>query len=171
MSSDFIENLVVQTQNGDADAFGELYSVYAKDMYRFALYYTGSRFLAEDAVSDAALFAFEKIGQLKKKSAFKPWLFKILFNCCKKQQREKALSLQRAELSLAEELPENGGQLEALTVKTALAALEKEEREVILLSFIGGYSSGEIGKMLSIKGGSVRSKKSRAVAKLREMMR
>ena len=69
MSSDFIENLVVQTQNGDADAFGELYSVYAKDMYRFALYYTGSRFLAEDAVSDAALFAFEKIGQLKKKSS------------------------------------------------------------------------------------------------------
>ena len=153
MSSDFIENLVVQTQNGDADAFGELYSVYAKDMYRFALYYTGSRFLAEDAVSDAALFAFEKIGQLKKKSAFKPWLFKILFNCCKKQQREKALSLQRAELSSAEEIPENsGGQLEALTVKTALAALEKEEREVVLLSFIGGYSSGEIGKMLSIKG-------------------
>ncbi len=172
MSSDFIENLVVQTQNGDADAFGELYSVYVKDMYRFALYYTGSRFLAEDAVSDAALFAFEKIGQLKKKSAFKPWLFKILFNCCKKQQREKALSLQRAELSSAEEIPENsGGQLEALTVKTALAALEKEEREVVLLSFIGGYSSGEIGQMLSMKGGSVRSKKSRAVAKLREMMR
>lgn len=172
MSSDFIENLVVQTQNGDADAFGELYSVYAKDMYRFALYYTGSRFLAEDAVGDAVLLAFEKIGQLKKKSAFKPWLFKILFNCCKRQQREKALSLKRAELSPADETSESsGGQLEALEVKTALAALEEEEREVLLLSFIGGYSSGEIGKMLSMKGGSVRSKKSRAVAKLREMMR
>ena len=72
---------------------------------------------------------------------------------------------------MAEELPESGGQLEALTFKTALAALEKEEREVVLLSFIGGYSSGAIGQMLSMKGGSVRSKKSRAVAKLREMTR
>lgn len=172
MSSNFIENLVVQAQNGNADAFGELYAVYAKDMYRFALYYTGSRFLAEDAVSDAALFAFQKIGQLKKKSAFKPWLFKILFNCCKKQQREKALALQRTELSAADNLSENSdGQLEVLAVKTALAALEGEEREIILLSFIGGYSSGEIGKLLSMNGGSVRSKKSRAVAKLREMMR
>lgn len=171
MSSDFIENLVVQAQNGDADAFGELYSIYAKDMFRFALYYTGSHFLAEDAVSDAALFAFEKLGQLKKTDSFKPWLFKILFNCCKKQQKEKALSLKKAELSSAQNIPESGGQLETVAVKTALAMLETDEREVVLLSFFGGYSSGEIGKMLSMTGGSVRSKKSRAVAKLREMMR
>lgn len=172
MSSDFIENLVVQTQNGNADAFGELYSVYAKDMYRFALYYTGSPFLAEDAVSDAALAAFRNIGRLKKKSAFRPWLFTILFNCCKKQQKEKALSLQKTELSFANDIPEGADRtIEKLAVKTAIAALEEDEREILLLSFIAGYSSGEIGKMLSMKSSSVRSKKNRTVAKLREMMR
>lgn len=171
MSSDIIENLVVQTQNGNAESFGELYSLFAKDMYRFALYYTGSPFLAEDAVSDAALAAFQKIGQLKRKEAFKPWLFKILFNCCKKQQREKALSLKKTELSVAEDIAESGDRLESLAVKTALAALETQEREILLLSFIGGYSSGEIGEMLSMKSGSVRSKKNRTVSKLREMMR
>ncbi len=170
MSSNIIENLVVQSQNGDADAFGELYSIFSKDMYRFALYYTGSKFLAEDAVSDAALCAFEKIGQLKKKSAFKSWLFTILFNCCKKQQKEKAISLRRVELSEANGISNDGG-FEKSMVKSLLSSLEEDEREILLLSFVGGYSSGEIGKMLSMKSGSVRSKKNRTVSKLREMMR
>ena len=170
MSSNLIENLVVQSQNGNVEAFGELYSIFSKDMYRFALYYTGSRVLAEDAVSDAALNAFEKIGQLKKKSAFKSWLFTILFNCCKKQQKEKALSLRCVELSEAEEISKDGG-YEKVVVKSLLSSLEEDEREILLLSFIGGYSSGEIGEMLSMKSGSVRSKKNRTVSKLREMMR
>ena len=170
MSSNIIEDLVVQSQNGNAEAFGELYSLFSKDMYRFAFYYTGSRFLAEDAVSDAALCAFEKIGQLKKKSAFKSWLFSILFNCCKKQQKEKALSLQRVELSEAGEIPKDGG-YENSELKMLLSSLDESEREIILLSFVGGYSSGEIGEMLSMKSGSVRSKKNRTVSKLREMMR
>ena len=170
MSSNLIENLVTQAQSGNVDAFGELYEIFSKDMYRFALYYTGSPFLAEDAVSDAALAAFQKIGQLKRKEAFKPWLFKILFNCCKKQQREKALSLKKTELSVAEDIAESGDRLESLAVKTALAALETQEREILLLSFIGGYSSGEIGEMLSMKSGSVRSKKARSVKKLRKLM-
>lgn len=170
MSSNLIENLVVQSQNGNADAFGELYSLFSKDMYRFALYFTGSRVLAEDAVGDAALLAFEKIGQLKKKSAFKSWLFSILFNCCKKQQKEKALSLRRVELSNAEGISQDGG-YEKAAVRSLLSSLEEDEREIIVLSFIGGYTSGEIGEMLSMKSGSVRSKKNRTIAKLREMMR
>lgn len=170
MSSNLIENLVVQSQNGNVEAFGELYSIFSKDMYRFALYYTGSRVLAEDAVGDAALCAFEKIGQLKKKSAFRSWLFTILFNCCKKQQKEKALSLRRVELSEADGISKDGG-YEKAVVKSLLSSLEEDEREILLLSFIGGYSSGEIGEMLSMKSGSVRSKKNRTVSKLREMMR
>ncbi len=170
MSSNLIENLVAKAQKGDADSFGELYSVFAKDMYRFALYYTGSSHLAEDAVSDAALSAFEKIGQLKKRSAFKSWLFSILFNCCKKQQREKALSLKRVELSQIRDLPESE-KPDTATLRSALSLLESEEKEILLLSFIGGYTGSEIAKMLSLNSSSVRSKKSRAVNKLREMMR
>lgn len=172
MSSNLIENLVTQAQSGNVDAFGELYEIFSKDMYRFALYYTGSSFLAEDAVSEAALCAFEKIAQLKKKSAFKSWLFTILFNCCKKAQKEKALSLRKVELSEARNVAEKGGdRFESLAVKTVLEYLEEDEREIILLSFICGYSSGEIGEMLSMKSGSVRSKKNRTIEKIRNMMR
>ena len=171
MSSSLIENLVVQAKNKNAEAFGELYSYYAKDMYRFALYYTGQPHLAEDAVSEAALNAFQNLEKLKKTGSFKAWLFSILFNCCKKQQKEKALALQRVELSAAvkisgEPFEENA----AIDVKRLLSRLEDEEREILLLSFLGGYTSEEIGELLSMKPVSVRSKKARSVKKLRKMM-
>ena len=171
MSSSLIENLVVQAKEKDAEAFGELYSFYAKDMYRFALYYTGQAHLAEDAVSDAVLNAFQNIQNLKKNSSFKPWLFSILFNCCKRAQKEKALALQRVELSVASGLSvEEYEKSDAADVKRLLSALDEDEREVLLLSFLGGYSSEEIGEMLSMRPGSVRSKKARSVKKLRKLM-
>lgn len=171
MSSSLIENLVVQAKNKDAEAFGELYSYYAKDMFRFALYYTGQAYLAEDAVSEAVLNAFQNIEKLQKTGSFKAWLFSILFNCCKKAQKEKALALQRVELSaasgLSQEAFEKSGKAD---VQSLLSVLEEDEREILLLSFIGGYSSEEIGKMLSMKAVSVRSKKARSVKKLRKTM-
>ena len=99
MSSKITNDLVRKAQKGDADSFGELYSIFKDDMFRFAYYYTGSVSLAEDAVSEAALIAFQKIPQLKKASAFKSWLFKILYNECKAAQKEKALAAKSSELS------------------------------------------------------------------------
>lgn len=172
MSSSLIENLVVQAKQKDAEAFGELYSFYAKDMYRFALYYTGQAHLAEDAVSEAVLNAFQNIQSLKKDGSFKSWLFSILFNCCKKAQREKALAFQRrVDLSAASGLSqEEYEKSDAADVKQLLSLLTEDEREVLLLSFLGGYSSEEIGEMLSLRPGSVRSKKARSVKKLRKLM-
>ena len=80
MSSKIIDNLVSSAKNGSAEAFGELYEIYAKDMFRFAYYYLGSYSLAEDCVSECVCIAFQKIGGLRKASAFKSWLFKILHN-------------------------------------------------------------------------------------------
>lgn len=171
MSSGLIENLVVQAKSGDAEAFGELYSHYAKDMYRFALYYTGQTYLAEDAVSEAVLNAFQNLGSLKNESAFKSWLFSILFNCCKKQQREKVLALRRVELSSAEQLSQEPFEKDgAADLRRLLSRLDEDEKDILLLSFLGGYTGDEIGKMLSMKPASVRSKKARSVNKLRKMI-
>ena len=125
MSSDFIENLVVQTQNGNADAFGELYSVYAKDMYRFALYYTGSPFLAEDAVSDAALAAFRNIGRLKKKSAFRPWL-QSFSTAAKSSKRKKRSRSKKRSFPLPMTFRKaQTGRLKSLPLKRLLPRLRK----------------------------------------------
>lgn len=170
MSSE-ITNLVKKAQNGDAQAYGKLYEFYADDMYRFAFYYTSSSFLAQEAVSDAVLCAFEKIGQLKKPESFKSWLFKILFVNCTKKQKEKSKAKTFVPLSEASSLSTMPKDYIAnLELQKAMEALSEEERQIVVLSFALDYSSDEISKMLALKPGTVRSKLSRAVAKMRKIL-
>ncbi len=171
MSSEVIENLVRKAKEGNVDSFGMLYEAYSKDMYKFACYYLGSSVLAEDCISECVLIAFEKIGTLKKASAFKSWLFKILYNCCNKALTEKIRSRETVEISQVRELSAYEEDLsEKLSLKNALMSLTDEERTIILLRYSAGYTSKEIGKLLGLKDSTVRSKLMRSTDKLRDML-
>lgn len=161
------KNLVKAAKNGNAEAFGELYALYAKDLYRFAFYYLGSATAASDAVQDAVLLAFRKIGSLKKADSFKTWLFKILRNCCAEGQKEKAFSARLVPLESLTEASDGGDPLLRLELSRALLELSDSERDAVLLSFVSGYTSREIAKMTGEKEGTVRSRISRACQKMR----
>lgn len=168
-----LHKLIRDAQTGNSKAFASVYSFYANDLYRFALYYTGDSADAEDSVQEAVLIAFKNIAKLRKPSSFKSWMFKILSNVCKTklinpadrlctvpiheiQETEKDTSL--AEISVSAELSE------------ALDLLDPEEKQIVLLSVIGRYKSSEIAKMLDMTPGSVRSKLSRSLNKMREQL-
>ena len=171
MSSNVIKDLVKQAKNGDAAAFGKLYSNVAADLYRFAVFQTGSPDRAEDAVSEAVLLAFQKIRNLEKAEAYKSWMFTILLNCCRKQLREK-----KAQLCL---VPTEDVDVAAATVdlsenaalKNALARLEDEERELFLLSVLFGYNSKELAELMRTKPSTVRSKLFRTKGKLQALLK
>ena len=167
MSSE-ITGLVKLAKQGNAEAFGELYEIYSKDMFRFAYYYLGNSAAAEDAVSECVLLAFQKIGTLRKSSSFKSWLFKILHNCCNNNLREKAVSINNVELSSVQNLSaEEKDENEIISLKHALNNLSDEEREIVILYYSAGYSSKEIGKIMGLKDSTVRSKIMRSAEKLR----
>lgn len=171
MSSVFVENLVLLSQQGDSQAFGELYEIYSKDMYRFAWYYTGNKYSAEEAVSEAALSAFENIRSLKKPSSFKTWLFKILYNECKKMQKGRIISASFTDYSeetAKEYITEDAD--EVITLRNALGRLSDEEREILILYYSCGYSSKEISAITGIRATTLRSKISRATEKLRKLL-
>lgn len=171
MKTEAIKTLVKRSQKGDAEAFGELYEMYSNDMYGFAYYYTSSEYFAREAVSDAVLIAFQNIRMLKKAESFKSWLFKILFNCCKNKQKEKALLSKQKEISALDGFMNNEEEQGVrIDLERALMNLSEEERRIIILSFVCGYNSEEIGNMLDLKSSTVRSKQSRAVIKLRTFM-
>lgn len=171
MSSEFIKCLVIRARTGDVDAFGELYGIYREDMYRFAWYYTGTSVYAEEAVSNAVLSAFEHITSLKKADSFKSWLFKILYNECKKLQREKlkATGMLEYESQLLEASPEDNND-EMIALKKSLSKLGDEEREIIILYYSCGYTSKEISELTGIRHATVRSKISRATDKLKQLL-
>jgi RNA polymerase sigma-70 factor (ECF subfamily) len=169
-----IKELVTLAKNGDAEAFGELYELYYKDMYCYACCVTGSESLAQDAVSDAVLSAFRQIKALKKAEAFKGWLFKILCASCKRYYTEEQKKKTLVYLD-----DEDGGQPEPMSfesieisaeLKKALETLSSEEREIVLLSVLGNYKSHEIAGVLDCPSSTVRSKLKRALGKLRELL-
>lgn len=171
MSSENVSNLVKKAKNGSADAFGELYGLYAEDLFRFAYYSVGSVSMAEDCVSEAVCLAFQKITSLKKNEAFKSWMFKILHNCCKNAQKIKYLHQNEVELSEVQNLSSvEKDHSENISLMNALKKLSAEERDIMILYYSEGYNSKEIGEILGLKDSTVRSKIKRATEKLREML-
>lgn len=171
MSSKNIRNLVRKAQNGDVEAFGELYEIYAKDMFRFAWYYTGTEAAAEDCVSEAALAAFQKITELRKAEAFKSWLFKILFNCCKKSQKAKIIQLNNEQtVDENESSYDESEKIDSIALKKAMEKLDEQEREILILYYSCGYTSKEIGDITGLNQSTVRSKISRSTAKMRTFL-
>ena len=145
------------------EQFWELYELVYKDLYRLAYYYLGNAQDAEDVVGETVIKAYEKFASLRKKEAFKSWIFTILVNQCKTFLRKKTV---KGTTELVEE-PSFEPSLEDITVvKDLLSVLSEEEKQIVVLSVFGGYKGEEIAKVLHIKHGTVRTKYRRALKKM-----
>ena len=146
------------------ERFMEQYQAVYKDMYRLAYYYMGNAEDAEDAVQETALSAYEHFHQLKNKEAFRPWIFKILVNRCKKSLKRRNLWGIRKEEPEPSYEPSLTSQAELLEL---LGRLEEEERLIVTLIVFGGYKGEEIARLLNKNHSTVRSKNRRALKKLK----
>ena len=164
-----ITQLVTQAQAGSRAAFGELYESLAGDLYRMALYTLGSQQDAEDAVADTFAEAWKGIKNLREPEAFRSWMFRILSARCKRQvaqivTRKKEIDLDSYYETAEEAMPETATRRE---LSEALGTLSPEERQIVLLSVLEGYTMREIASMLEMPQGTVSSKLSRSLHKLR----
>ena len=139
---------------------------YAPNMYRLALAMLHNRQDAEDAVSEAVIAAYENIHKLKKEESFRSWIFTILANQC----RRKLKNVQRTEElpeGLAAEERDQAGDCD---VRAAFMRLDEEDRVIVACSVLEGYASAEIGRMLGMNPATVRSRKARAMDRLRRIL-
>ena len=157
---------VVRAINGDKSAYGDLYEMYALDMYKYALSICRNHENAEDAVQETALSVFKSMRLLKDPSKFKSYLFSSLANCCKKKcSAEQTLELDES-IYYTEEKQEDG-----IDVWAALAKLDPQSREIVSLSVLSGFKSHEISNMLNIPAPTVRTKLRRALKRMGEELR
>lgn len=145
------------------ERFMELYQTVYREMYRLAYYYLGNAQDAEDAVQDAALAAYENFSKLRNMEAFRPWIFRILTNCCKSHLRRNQKKLQPLEDTDPGYEPSLSSQTE---MEELLSRLPEEERMIVVLSVFGGYKGEEIARILGKKHSTIRSKYRRALKKL-----
>lgn len=166
---------------GDADAFCRLYEKYQARLYRYAYYRLGNESDAEDAVSECVLSAWRQIGALREPDAFPAWIFRILSGCCSRLIREQIRRRNQVSLddssdaipAQADSAQVDNAQADhvqadnALILNDALACLCEEDRNIVLLSAVGGLKSREIAELTGLAPGSVRSRLSRSLKKVR----
>lgn len=158
--------LIRKSRRGDVKAFSELYARIHKDLYKFALYTLKHPQDAEDAVSEAVISAYENLGMLRKEESFRSWIFRILSNQCKKRFRGR----QKTEELEPEMAAPERDYAELHDVREAFGILSEEERVIVAFSIFGGYQSDEIGSMMEQNPVTIRSKKSRALGKMRSVL-
>lgn len=168
-------SLVKRAKKGDIEAFGLLYEQIYRDLYKFALFTLKDASDAEDVVGEAVTDAFETIGKLRSEEAFRGWMFRILANKCRRMLKAYGKRPALREYGEAPYGWEPGEVRETaredlMDLKKAFDGLEEEDRLIVALAFFGGYSSQEIGKILGKKPGTVRSRQSRALSKMRAFL-
>ncbi len=170
MNTEFAQ-CVKKARAGDADAFAELYSTVYKDLYRIALANLKNQHDASDVVSDTVLEAFSSIKKLRDEKAFKAWIIKILTVKIKNKQKEYIQTRDyREELESVEQEKTDEINYGGLELMAEFRQLKEEERLVLSLSVVSGYTSEEIARVTGLSANTVRSKVARAKIKLKQML-
>ena len=167
--------LVETARQGDKDSFSRVYDSIAPDLYKVALYTLGNSHDAEDVVSEAFIEAYKGITKLRDPTSFKSWMLKILSVRCKRKISEyikgkNVFDIDQFLTTLPDEEDVSSQISEQVTVLQALGRLNAQERQIVVLSVLQGYTSKEISVILGSPQGTVSSKLHRSLAKLKGML-
>ena len=136
-----------------------------KSLYRVAKSILKNDADCADAIQNAVLKAFDKIGTLKQESFFRTWLTRILIYECYQIMRA-----QKEQVPYEEYMEKQEDSLGYSEVFHTLMELDEMYRVPFTLHYIEGYSTKEIAKILDISISNVKTRLSRARAKLQERL-
>ena len=165
--------IVLDAQSGSREGFTRLYEAVAPALYRTALYTLGNSHDAEDVVSETFIEAYRGLAGLRDPQAFMIWIYRILSARCNRKIREYVRA-RNEEVDLEEMVQQPGDQgafsetvLSRADLVRALESLSAEERQIVVLSVIEGYTTREIAAIVGSPQGTISSKLFRAFKKMR----
>jgi RNA polymerase sigma factor (sigma-70 family) len=165
--------LVRRAQRGEVDSYGELVRRYQGIAHRTAHLITGGSADAEDAAQAAFVKAYYALGRFQADRPFRPWLLRIVANEAKNRRRwlsrHAALELVEAEAPPEEASPETAAEEweRRRILLGAVNGLRHEDREVIACRYFLDLSEAETAQVLGVARGTVKSRLSRALVRLR----
>jgi len=181
------ERDVARFKAGEEAAFERLVRRHEREVYRLALRLLRNPDDALEVAQETFLRAYRGLSSFRGEAAFRTWLYGIALNAARTRQASLSKSLSRAQrlegdeddppsplLSVSDPAPspENralGGELkEALLA--ALSRISPEHREILLLREVEGLDYGEVGALLGIPEGTVKSRLARARRAVREAL-
>ncbi|WP_432947634.1 RNA polymerase sigma factor [Kribbella sp. CA-253562] len=167
-------NLAERFKSGDDLALVEMYSKYSAPMYVIALRLLGDHDLASEAVQRAFVQAWRGVETFDAGRDLQPWLYAITRRAAVDVYRRQRRAARMAPLDsaaiperdLAIDGPSFDATWRAWQVRRALDKLTPEERQVLQLGYLAGYSQSQIAAELGIALGTVKSRTARGLRRL-----
>ena len=158
---------VKRAKHGDVNEIGKILSENMNSMYRVAFSVLKNDDEIYDAISNTTVIVFEKIENLKKEEFFKTWLMRILINECYKiyNQNKKIVYLENCSQETLEKM-QYSDKYSDIDMKN----LGKDLKEITILYYFEDFSVKEIGEILDIPVGTVKSRLSRAREDLKKVL-
>jgi RNA polymerase sigma factor (sigma-70 family) len=182
--------LVERAREGDEVAYQSLVRLHQGIAFRTAYLITGSAADAEDAAQAAFVKAWQALGRFRRGAPFRPWVLQIVANEARNRRRSagrrEALALRamhevssggaaqspEATLSAEATLSPEAATIAADERERLLAAVNRlrdEDREILGCRYFLELSEDETASALGLRRGTVKSRTSRALARLREV--
>jgi len=186
LSDDSDENLMLRVGQGQRAAFDEIVRRYTRKMVNLAYQITGDRDQAEDIAQETFLRAYKSAARYTEMAKFSTWLYTIAINLCRnelRRRRFKPYSLEemaeredegKLRVDIVDERSKPDADLErkeiSLFVQRAIAMVPTKFRVPLVLRDIQDLSYEEIGAMLKLPEGTVKSRINRARLKVKEIL-
>ena len=167
-----------RVQAGDAAAFEELLAAHRVSAFRVATVVLGSAHGADDVVQDASVRAWRAVSSVDAGRGFRSWYLRVVANTARNDRRSRGRRAALA-LRLAAQPGRDVGDPEEQAVTDAdrrrvidaMNRLDRDDRLVIALRHFEQLSENEMADVLGCANGTVKSRLSRATARLRAQLR
>ena len=180
------QRLIEAAQRGDVEAFNQLVRLYESRVYNLCYRMLGDADAAADVAQDSFISAYRNLHRFRG-GAFRSWLLRIATNACydalRARKRRPSVSLDAGQEGdddgPAFDIADPGESPDDTALRRELAAaiqqgidqLPEEQRVVVILSDVQGLAYEEIAEVTNTNLGTVKSRLSRARARLRDILR
>ncbi|HVF08386.1 MAG TPA: sigma-70 family RNA polymerase sigma factor [Actinomycetota bacterium] len=169
------DELAERARNGDIGAFEELVTRYQGIAFRVAWLVVRNRGDAEDAVQDAFVKAYYALSRFHPGAPFRPWILRIVTNAARNRgrssRRRDGLTMQLAATDTAHAAPSpEVAALDRADAEALVAALDRlgeRDRLVVAYRYLFEMSEAETAEALDVRPGTVKSRLSRALVRMR----
>jgi RNA polymerase sigma-70 factor, ECF subfamily len=171
--------LVEKAKGGDVAAYEELVRGHQAVAFRTAFTITGDAAEAEDAAQEAFVKVYRTLDRFRSGAPFRPWLLTVVANEARNRRRAAGrrlgLTLRAAEQHGSQNAPPSPetavvAEERRAELLGAVEGLREEDREVISLRYFLELSEAEAASVMGCARGTVKSRLSRAVGRLRAKM-
>ena len=165
-----MEELIKRAQKGDKEAFTEIILSIRNELYKIAKTRIINENDIDDIIQETMIEVYKSIKQLRDLKKLKMWVIKILINKCNKfykRKSKKDISLEETNINSIIARNNNEDVENDMNFYSLIKNLKYDERIVILLYYMEGYSVEEISEIIKMNKNTVKTNLYRARQKIK----